>query len=254
MRIVLADLASADGFVSKDTVVGGYGSRLRPFSRVTRIVCALKRHLLDLPSVQLGYIAALCAAAGHEVVYTTGAPVDGDVALVLTSLVDHRHEAEWADAQRRRGLRVGFVGLTASKLPELFDAHGDFVIMGEPEAAVMALASGTRLEGRVQSPAVTELDTLPFPRWDIVQRRRTALLVSARFEAPVWWRLSAAGQSRLPRVLYLLPAPNPRLSQSAQPSEYRRRARMLDEYAAAAVRRVPRSAVHQRSGALPGAL
>ena len=46
MRIVLADLASADGFVSKDTVVGGYGSRLRPFSRVTRIVCALKRHLL----------------------------------------------------------------------------------------------------------------------------------------------------------------------------------------------------------------
>ena len=46
MRIVLADLASADGFVSKDTVVGGYGSRLRPFSRVTRIVCALKRRLL----------------------------------------------------------------------------------------------------------------------------------------------------------------------------------------------------------------
>ena len=105
MRIVLADLASADGFVSKDTVVGGYGSRLRPFSRVTRVVCALKRHLLDLPSVQLGYIAALCAAAGHEVVYTTGAPVDGDVALVLTSLVDHRHETEWADVQRRRGLR-----------------------------------------------------------------------------------------------------------------------------------------------------
>ena len=35
MRIVLADLKGGDGFVSKDTVVGGYGSRLRPFSRVT---------------------------------------------------------------------------------------------------------------------------------------------------------------------------------------------------------------------------
>jgi hypothetical protein len=88
MRIVLADLASADGFVSKDTVVGGYGSRLRPFSRVTGLVCAMKRHLHDLPSVQLGYLAALCAAAGHDVVYTEGTPMDGDVAIVLTSLVE----------------------------------------------------------------------------------------------------------------------------------------------------------------------
>ena len=125
MRIVLADLASADGFVSKATVVGGYGSRLRPFSKVTRAICAMKRHLHDLPSVQLGYLAAICAAAGHEVVYTEGPPMDGDVAIVLTSLVDHRAETAWADAQRRRGMRVGFVGLTASKLPELFDAHGD---------------------------------------------------------------------------------------------------------------------------------
>ena len=57
MRIVLADLASADGFVSKDTVAGGYGSRLRPFSRVTQIISAMKRHLHALPSVQLGYIS-----------------------------------------------------------------------------------------------------------------------------------------------------------------------------------------------------
>src|SRR6478752_1105061 len=122
MRIVLADLASTDGFVSKDTVVGGYGSRLRPFSRVTRLVCSMKRRLHDLPSVQLGYIASILGAAGHDVVYTEGAPKDGDVALVLTSLVDHKNEAAWADAQRRRGMRVGFVGLTASKLPELFEA------------------------------------------------------------------------------------------------------------------------------------
>jgi anaerobic magnesium-protoporphyrin IX monomethyl ester cyclase len=169
MRIVLADLASADGFVSKDTVVGGYGSRLRPFSRVTGLVCSMKRRLHDLPSVQLGYIAALLAAAGHEVVYTEGAPVDGDVALVLTSLVDHKNEAAWAEAQRRRGMQVGFVGLTASKLPELFERHGDFVIVGEPESAVMALAGGARLHGRVDSPAIADLTSLPFPRWDIVQ-------------------------------------------------------------------------------------
>jgi len=169
MRIVLADLASADGFVSKDTVVGGYGSRLRPFSRVTAMVCAMKRRMHDLPSVQLGYIAAISANAGHEVLYTDGPPVDGDVAIVLTSLVDHRREAAWAAAQRARGVRVGFVGLTASKMPELFDAYGDFVIQGEPESAIMALAGGARLDGRVGSTPITDLTTLPFPRWDIIR-------------------------------------------------------------------------------------
>ncbi|MEN3340270.1 MAG: anaerobic magnesium-protoporphyrin monomethyl ester cyclase, partial [Acidobacteriota bacterium] len=168
MRIVLADLASTDGFVSKDTVVGGYGSRLRPFSRVTQIICTLKRRLHEIPSVQLGYVAAICAEAGHDVVFTNGPAVGGDVALVLTSLVDHRREAEWGEAQRRRGCRVGFIGLTASKLPELFDAHGDFVVAGEPETAARRLAAGEVLSGRVNSEPVETLDSLPFPRWDLM--------------------------------------------------------------------------------------
>ena len=142
MRIVVADVASADGFVSKDTIVGGYGSRLRPFCKVTELMAAVKRRMHVLPSVQLGYIAALLAAAGHEVVYTEGELVEGDVAIILTSLVDYRHECEWAEAQRARGVRVGFVGLAASKLPELFEASGDFVVIGEPEHAAMRLAAG----------------------------------------------------------------------------------------------------------------
>ena len=36
MRIVLADLKGLRGFVSKDTVAAGYGSRLLPFSRTLR--------------------------------------------------------------------------------------------------------------------------------------------------------------------------------------------------------------------------
>jgi len=129
MRIVLADLASADGFVSKDTVAGGYGSRLRPFSKVTRVISVLKKRLHSLPSVQLGYIAAICAEAGHEVVFTDGPAAEGDAAIVLSSLVDYRRECAWADEQRTRGLRTGFVGLAASKLPELFEQHADFIVV-----------------------------------------------------------------------------------------------------------------------------
>ena len=66
------------------------------------------------------------------------------------------------------GCRVGFVGLTASKIPELFESHGDFIVIGEPEHAAMRLAAGEVLSGRVISEPVEELDSLPFPRWDLV--------------------------------------------------------------------------------------
>ena len=72
MRVVLADLKSDRGFVSKDTVVGGYGSRLDPFSRVTQIMSYLKKQFHDVPSVHMAYMAAILARAGHEVSWTRG--------------------------------------------------------------------------------------------------------------------------------------------------------------------------------------
>jgi radical SAM superfamily enzyme YgiQ (UPF0313 family) len=180
MRVVLADLKGTDGFVSKDTVAGGYGSRLKPFSRVAAIFCSIKRRLHAPPSVQMAYLAALAAAQGHDVRWTSEALVDGDVALVLSSLVDYRHETAWADQMRRRGVRVGFVGLAATKLPELFADHADFVVAGEPEHAAGRLFRGEVLRGVTDSLPLDDLDALPFPRWDLVglpaTRRRAAWL------------------------------------------------------------------------------
>jgi hypothetical protein len=84
MRVVLADLRSSRGFVSKDTVVGGYGSRLDPFSRVTSVIAYLKKQFHDVPSVHMAYIAAILTRAGHDVVWTRDEVADGpgaDVAL-----------------------------------------------------------------------------------------------------------------------------------------------------------------------------
>jgi anaerobic magnesium-protoporphyrin IX monomethyl ester cyclase len=182
MRIVLADLKATDGFVSKDTVAGGYGSRLRPFSRVTAVVCSLKRRLHDLPSVHLAYIAAQAARAGHDLRVSTGELVDADVAILMSSLVDYRREAEWAEAMRARGARVGVVGLTASKMPELFESAADFLILGEPEDATARLFRGETLSGRVISPEIPDLDSLPFPKWDVFleHRRRFRLPFAGR--------------------------------------------------------------------------
>jgi len=172
MRVVLADLRGREGFVSKDSVAGGYGSRLRPFSRTSGVITNLKRWFNAMPSGQLAYVAALLARAGHEVVFVRDGLADADLALVLTSLVDHRQESAWAEEMRHRGARVGALGLAASKLPELFEASMDFVVSGEPEHAVMRLAAGERLTGRVESPPIQDLDELPFPRWDLVGGRR----------------------------------------------------------------------------------
>src|SRR5882672_512803 len=173
MRVVLADLKSSRGFVSKDTVVGGYGSRLGPFSRVTALMAYLKKQFHDVPSVHMAYLAAILARAGHDVKWTREDVVDGDVALVLSSLVDHKNETAWADRMRAKGVKVGFIGITASKMPELFVDHCDFILNGEPEAGVMRLAQGIIPSGVVVSEAINDLDSLPFPRWDLVTEDRS---------------------------------------------------------------------------------
>jgi len=177
MRIALADVRGGTGFVSKDTVAGGFGSRLRPFSKVTGLVAAVKRRFHDLPSVQLAYTAALAHQAGHEVVATSGRIVDCDVAIVLSSLVDYRREIAWACLMRRRGVRVGFIGLAAQTLPRLFEADADFIVDGEPEAAVMRLVAGDVPRGRVSSPALDDLDRLPFPWWHPLAAARSQMRV-----------------------------------------------------------------------------
>src|SRR5919197_3820292 len=183
MRVVLADLKSTRGFVSKDTVVGGYGSRLDPFSRVTTVISYVKKQFHDVPSVHMAYAAAILARAGHEVMWTRGELVDCDVALVLSSLVDYRNEIAWADRMRARGAKVGFIGITASKMPDLFAGHSDFILNGEPEAAVMRLAHGEVPSGIVVSEQIDDLDSLPFPRWDLVtevRERRLGIKWSSR--------------------------------------------------------------------------
>ncbi len=175
MRFVLADVRGRDGFVSKDTVAGGYGSRFRPFSKVTRVIYHLKRQYHDLASVQMAYLAAIFARWGHDVVWSRGELSEGDVALVLSSLVDYKQETAWADAMRARGVRVGFVGLAASKMPQLFADHADFVIKGEPEDAAMHLAQGERLAGPYESAPLNDLDALPFPRWDLIKKPHAVL-------------------------------------------------------------------------------
>ena len=169
MRVVIADLKGRGGFVNKDTVVGGYGSRFRGFSWTTRWIERARKLFQNVPSVHAGYLAAIFKNAGHDVCITKDEFIDGDMALILCSLVDYKHEIEWAqEAKRKNGeMSIGFFGAPATHMPELLQDHADFVIKGEPEHAAMRIAAGEVPLKLMPSPAIDNLDALPFPAWDL---------------------------------------------------------------------------------------
>jgi radical SAM superfamily enzyme YgiQ (UPF0313 family) len=177
MRVVIADLKGRGGFVNKDTVVGGYGSRLRGFSWTTRWIERARKLFQNVPSIHAGYLAAIFQQAGHEVRITSGELAGGDLALVLSSLVDYKHEVEWAREAKKqhRDMRVGFFGTPASHMPELLQDSSDFIIKGEPEHAAFRLAAGEVPSGNLPSPAIDDLDSLPFPAWHLFSGNRCAV-------------------------------------------------------------------------------
>jgi len=67
-------------------------------------------------------------------------------------------------------------------MPKLFADAADFVINGEPEHAMNRLVAGEILSGIVESPAIPDLDVLPFPRWDLMAapKRRMTLPFAGR--------------------------------------------------------------------------
>src|SRR5262249_3037148 len=190
MRVVIADLKGRGGFVNKDTVVGGYGSRFVGWSFTTRWMERVRKFFQNVPSIHAGYLAAIFKAAGHDVRITREELIGGDIALVLSSLVDYKHEVEWAQDAKRHypSMRVGFFGAPATHMPELLQDHADFLIKGEPEQAAMRIAAGEVPSGTLASPAIDNLDSLPFPAWDLFDRGRHAVgrsISSSRHSFPI---------------------------------------------------------------------
>jgi anaerobic magnesium-protoporphyrin IX monomethyl ester cyclase len=174
MRVVIADLNGRVGFVNKDTVVGGYGSRFQGFSWTTRQIERVRKLFQNVPSIHAGYLAAIFEQAGHDVRITADEHVEGDVSLILSSLVDYKHELEWAREakQKYQRMRVGFFGAPPTHMPELVQDAADFIIKGEPEQAAYRIAGGEIPSGVMASPAIDDLDRLPFPAWHLFGRKR----------------------------------------------------------------------------------
>lgn len=103
MRVVIADLKGRGGFVNKDTIVGGYGSRFRGFSWTTRWIERVRKLYQNMASIHTGYLAAIFEQAGHEVKITREEFVEGDIALMRKNhgraQRNRRHTAARASAR-----------------------------------------------------------------------------------------------------------------------------------------------------------
>ncbi len=158
-------------------------------------------HLIT-PPLSLGYLASYLRDRGARVTILDGLLLGKDN-RALAEAVDAlspdaagitAHTAFWpqaADLARRlkaRGHRVILGGVHPSFLPgqSLSETHADFLVRGEGERALFALAnsgfSGAEIPGVVGpgnlsdpnppwAPMVEDLDELPFPAWDLMDPR-----------------------------------------------------------------------------------
>ena len=171
MKVVLVENTTSGNIVNKDQM-GGYGiGSSYGNSPPARLLSKMKRSGSRVPLLTLGYLAAILKRNAHEVAVHNaedGPPPDADLYVVHSSIVESRHEAEFARRVKsgRSRAKVCFVGPFASHCPDAYLEAGDCVVEGEPEsffAGVRTLADIPR--GIAHSPMVQDLESLPFPDW-----------------------------------------------------------------------------------------
>lgn len=168
MKIALIDLKeSAHGCNNKDKA-GTFGNASHGEDLISKLYAFAKRSQVDVPVMHFGYLASIFRKAGHEVTFYDGEPQKNeDLVIMASSIVGYDEELEFVRKIRKPGRKIGFINAFASARPEIFMEEADFVIKGEPEAAAIEIAAG-KLEpkGILESPLITDLESLPFPDWD----------------------------------------------------------------------------------------
>ena len=168
MRITLLNVKSKRKECINKDFMGGFGWAFNAGNSLgAKIINFLKKRGEALPIMSFGYLAAIFASDGHEVSFAANIIPNSDLVIMSSSMVDYGFEIDLAKHIKKKGIKLGFIGPFSGFLPELFLDACDFIIKGEPEQAAMDISSGGIKKGLIESPAVENLDSLPFPHWDI---------------------------------------------------------------------------------------
>lgn len=149
---------------------GGFGTTWKiGDSFLSKILEKMRSKGEYFPLVSYGYLAAILKRNGHEVEYVENeVPKDSDLVILQGSPIRYNGEVELLKKiKKETKSKIGIVGPFASVKPELFEKYCDFVIIGEPEQAIINIKGGNIPQGLVKSESVLDLDTLPYPDWGI---------------------------------------------------------------------------------------
>jgi len=169
VRVALVETRGEKFAVNKDQA-GSFGTSTDTGNSLfSKLLNKIKRRGVKTPAIFLAYMNSIFQKEGHSVSFHEKEP-DGefDLVIIMSSIVDYKNELRLARSIRKKSnAKVGFIGAFASVRPDIFLKAGDFVISGEPEEATIRIAKGiTEPNGIVNSELITNLDDLPFPRWD----------------------------------------------------------------------------------------
>lgn len=167
MKIALIDLKESPTGCNNKDKAGTFGNTSHGEDFVSRTYSFLKRNNVDVPVVHFGYMAAIFRQNGHQVTFYDSSPKDEELIFLASSIVGYDEELEFVRKIKKPGRKIGFINAFATAKPEIFLEEADFVIKGEPEAAVIKIAKGElEPKGIIESPLIFDLETLPFPDWD----------------------------------------------------------------------------------------
>jgi anaerobic magnesium-protoporphyrin IX monomethyl ester cyclase len=169
MRVALVETRGEKLAVNKDQA-GSFGTATDAGDGLFgSLANRIKRNGIRTPAIFIAYMSALLARDGHEVTFYDRIPDgDSDIVIMMSSIVDYKNEVKLAqEIKSSSNAKIGFVGAFATVRPDIFLGAGDFVIAGEPEDATMRLSRNlVEPKGVIKSNLLTDLDSIPFPRWD----------------------------------------------------------------------------------------
>ncbi len=167
---------------NKDTN-GGYGTANDyGDSLASRLLAKLKSRAHNFPELAPAYAASILRAQGHAVTYGDNeVNPDADVTLLQSSIVHYNEELRYARRLKKDcpGMKVGFFAGVSDSFAEEYAEEFDFVITGEFEGALLNNDIAD-FSGKIASPLVGDLDTIPFPDWSHIQRDRKRNLITGK--------------------------------------------------------------------------
>ena len=175
MRIVLWDTRQRD--VSKD-FAGGYGVGQYASGGGFRgqVIRWFYKRDYRPPAMTFAYLASIFRELGHDVAFQEdGLLHAADLYVFNPSLITL--DLELAAMRELRGrlpeTRILVVGILATTVPEVFANIGVTLVQGEPEQLLWKLDEVLKpASGAVAVGSVRDLDTLPFPDWDLFKPKR----------------------------------------------------------------------------------